>query len=106
MVKKVVAALNTFKTSLTAYSDRIQDEIAYLESYAAKLMDINLDKFKEETTCINNLVNQLDNSMNDDSLIQSIKCIFKKMGWKPIYDNYDSFDDYMNDKNAPPLEFC
>lgn len=106
MVKKVVAALNTFKTSLTAYSDRIQDEIAYLESYAAKLMDINLDKFKEETACINNFVNQLDNSMNDDSLIQSIKCIFKKMGWKPIYDNYDSFDDYMNDKNAPPLEFC
>lgn len=106
LVKKIVAGLNTFKTSLTAYSERLQEEIAYLESYAAKLMNMDLEKFKEETTCMNNMVKEIDVTMDDDTLISNLKNIFKKMGWKPIYDNYDSFDDYMNDKNAPPLEFC
>ena len=95
-----------FKTGLTSYMERLQDEVAFLESYAAKLMNIDLDKFKEETACMNDMVQKLDVTMNDDSLIDSIKSVFKKMGWKPVYDNYDCFDDYMNDKNAPPLEFC
>ena len=106
MVHKAVEALNMFKTGLTSYMERLQDEVAFLESYAAKLMNIDLDKFKEETACMNDMVQKLDVTMNDDSLIDSIKSVFKKMGWKPVYDNYDCFDDYMNDKNAPPLEFC
>jgi len=106
LVKKIVAVLNTFKTSLTAYSERLDDMLAILEEYAAKVMDLDVEKFKQETEVFNGFANQISDAADDAALNNVLKDMFKKMGWKPVYDQYESFDAYMKDKNAPPLEFC
>lgn len=106
LVKKIVAVLNTFRISLSAYSERLDDMIAILDEYAAKLMEIDIEKFKQESAIFNSFADKILGAVDEISLNKVLKDLFRKMGWKPVYDQYESFDAYMNDKDAPPLEFC
>lgn len=71
-----------------------------LDSYLSKLKKIDIEKFKQETELYNLLLADIENISTEKELNAVLVREFKMLGIKTSWDNYDSFDDFMNDKNS------
>lgn len=95
-MNKLVRALNSIHTIDTEV-DYFYRQAEYFEKYAAELMSIDFDKFKEETLMYSNIASDLTESKNEDELNTLLKKALNLIG-APIPWEGD-FDNFMNDKN-------
>lgn len=99
LITKLVNFLNNFdKTYKTL--EAMKRINAALDRYAAELMEIDIDKFKRETEAFNDCVNRLGSCCSEEELNTKLYKIYDEMNIRIPWDGYDSFDDFMNDKNA------
>jgi hypothetical protein len=96
LVKKLVR----FADSLSMEGDvrYFREQALYFEEYAAKIMKIDIDKFREEVSIYDNLVFELTNITStlelNDLLLKTHEKIGIKIPWE------DDFDSFMLDKNS------
>lgn len=76
----------------------IKQQAEYFNNYAAKLMEIDVDRFKEETEAYCNITDGLLNCHSDRELNILLRQITEKIGIKP-YDG--DFDEIMSDNGKP-----
>ena len=107
LVKKLVTMLNSFKSTYDIYMERLREEVALLEEYAAKLMEIDLDSFKKEVKAFSSISEEISSAPNELALNNILENAYKKMGFQKPWEKagFNSFDDFMNDKNATII-FC
>ncbi|MGL4607375.1 MAG: hypothetical protein ACRCU3_07925 [Eubacteriaceae bacterium] len=95
-INKLVAWLNSSNT-IEKSIDYFKRQAAYFEAYAAELMSIDLEKFKEETNMYSNLALSIENAgnANDLNIIlrKAIEIIGVKIPWE------GNFNDFMSDKS-------
>lgn len=95
-INKLVAFLDNIHT--------IEDEVnyfrrqaEYFENYAAELMNIDLQKFKQETAMYSNLATEITEYKSEEELniilIRALEVIGVKIPWE------GEFDDFMMDKS-------
>lgn len=103
-INKIVKILNSIPTvdDIVVYY-RMQAQL--LEEYCAKLMDIDLERFKNETESYNHAIIVLENVSNQNELNCTLKNFYRKMGFNSPYGNYQDLDEFMSDSNAK-LKFC
>lgn len=97
--KKLVSFFNkvhTIDRDVLYYKQQAE----YFERYAAKLMNIDIYKFKQETGAYNDAAKKLITISDEKQMNDVLKSIFKQLNIKTSWDKYDSFDDFMNDKNS------
>lgn len=93
---KVLDNIHTIETEINYY----RSQAAYFEEYAAKLMEIDIETFRQETTMYGNLTASINNIKSEDELNIILKNAFRTIGIKNSWDEYNNFDDFVNDKNA------
>lgn len=86
--------LHTFTTEVDYYYRQAE----YFERYAAELMNIDIDKFKEEAELYNSFVEQIENSKSEEELNIVLKNILKVINKKIPWEG--DFDSFMNNKGA------
>lgn len=104
ILNKIVKVLNSIPTieDIVIYY-KIQAQL--LEEYSAKLMDIDLDKFREETEAFYHITIQLENVQNQEEMNDILKKFYKELNFKSPFEGYKDFDSFMNDDNSQ-LSFC
>ena len=104
-INKIVNVLNSIPT--------IDDVIVYyrmlsqlLDEYCAKLMNIDLERFKEETEIYNKAMQILENATdNEQEMNLALKSIYKKLNLQSPFSDFSDFDSFMSEPNSK-LKFC
>lgn len=73
---------------------------AALEAYLAELEKIDIEAFKRETEEYHRMTALLDSAKDENDLNRKLNTLVDRMGIKLPWDNYDSFDDFMLDKDT------
>lgn len=97
IMKNLVNSLNEFHTIETEVN-YYREQAKYFEAYAAKLMDINISKFREDTYIYNSLSSELDKANNEKEINYILKNILNISGVKIPWEG--EFDDFMKNKNT------
>lgn len=104
VVNKIVQILNKIPT--------IDDFVVYyrmqarlLEEYCAKLMDIDLDKFKKEIASYRDAVSFLENASSQQELNLALRTVCSQLDIKSPLGNHKDMDSFMADSNSK-LCFC
>lgn len=100
VINKAVKFLNNIPT--------LDDDIVFFkeqarlfEEYAAKLMDIDVDKFRKETAAYNSVAAQLESTKNDKELNKLLKHSLHSIGIRMSWEStHDSFNSFMQDKKT------
>lgn len=100
LMNRLVEFLNNIPT--------VEGEIAFFneqarifEEYAAKLLDIDIDKFKRETEVYNRASVQLELAKDDKEVNEILKQSLQSIGISiPWAETHDNFDDFMNDSSV------
>ena len=102
LVKKLVTMLNSFKSTYDIYMERLREEVALLEEYAAKLMEIDLDSFKKEVKAFSSISEEISSAPNELALNNILENAYKKMGFQKPWEKagFNSLDDFMDDMDA------
>lgn len=93
---KLVCALNNIHTIDTEV-DYFYRQAEYFEKYAAELMNIDIDKFKEETLMYSNIALNITEGKNEEELNTLLKEALNLIGVKIPWEG--DFGNFMNDKN-------
>lgn len=103
-VNKIIQILNSIPTvdDIVVYYNR---QAQLLEEYCAKLMKIDLDKFREETQAYHEAVFALDNARNQHELNSILHKVYSTMGIHSPYGRHKDFNSFMADPSSQ-LEFC
>lgn len=103
-INKVVKALNSIPTvdDIVVY---YKTQAKLLEEYCAKLMSIDLEKFKKEVASYSEAVSLLETATCQQELNVALKKVYAKLGLLPPYGKYDDIDAFMADPNSR-LSFC
>lgn len=96
IMNKIVYALNNIHTIDTEV-DYFYRQAEYFEKYAAELMNIDVDKFKEESLMYSNIVSDLTEGKNEEELNRLLKKALNLIGVRIPWEG--DFDNFMNDKN-------
>lgn len=72
----------------------------YFEEYAAKLMDIDIDKFKTETSIFTGIAQKLDSLKDDIELNKTLRDTYIACGIQLPWKDYADFSSFMEDKSA------
>ncbi len=96
MINKLVRALNNIHT-IDKEVNYFCEQAEYFESYAAELMNIDLNQFKAETLMYSNIVSDLIESKNDEELNILLKKALNLIGVQIPWEG--DFDNFMNNKN-------
>lgn len=96
--QRLAEFLNYIDTGIDRELAYIKQQAEYFENYAAKLMEIDIEKFKDETKLYCNITDKLLKCRNDIELNILLNQITAKLGIKP-YDG--NFDDAMRDNSMP-----
>ena len=107
LVKKLVAMLNSFKSSYDIYMEKLKEEVACLEQYAAELMQIDIESFKKEVKAFSSVCEEIGSATDEFALNAILERAYEKMGFQKPWEKagFDSLDDFMADKDAE-LVFC
>lgn len=93
---KTLDSLHTIETEISYY----RQQADLFERYAAQLMQIDLDAFRNETNLYSGISKSIENADSEDKLkivlINAAKSIGMIIPWR----DYESFDSFVNDKNA------
>ena len=96
-MNKLVRALNNFRTA----SDDVNyfyRQVAYFESYAAELMKIDVDRFREETSMYCSFASEIENIKDEMELNELLRKAIDKIGIKIPWEG--NFDGFMCNKKA------
>jgi hypothetical protein len=86
------------RLDLNASVDYYRQQADYFESYAAQLMKIDLEKFREETALFDSFACEIENVEDERVLNSRLKTIISKIGIQLPWG--EDFDGFMSDKNA------
>jgi len=96
IMNKLVRALDNIHT-IDKEVNYFYRQAEYFENYAAELMNIDLNQFKEETLMYSNIVSDLTESKNDEELNILLKKALSLIGVQIPWEG--DFDNFMNNKN-------
>ena len=100
VINKIVNMLNKIPTS----EDNVryfQEQALLFERYAAELMKIDLEKFKQETSAYNRIASQINENTSDEELNFILRRSLKQLGIEMSWEkSHDSFDSFMSDKKS------
>lgn len=97
IMNKLVSSLNNLNT-LSTEVNYFYNQALYFEMYAAELMNIDIDKFRQETEIYNSLATQIENAKNEIELNSILKNALNKIDSKiPWKGNFNTF---MSNKNS------
>ena len=96
IMNKLVNWLNKINT-LSAEVEYFRQQAIYFEMYAAKLMEIDLEKFKKETSMYNSFAQDIENITDEKELNRKLKEIMTLTGIKIPWEG--EFDSFMSNKN-------
>lgn len=99
LLNKIISMLNQIP-SMANQVQYYKRQAAEFEKYAAELMQIDLARFRKETNAYASAAQVIGQARSDEELNRLLHDIFGKAGIKTPWDNYDSFDDFMNDPNG------
>lgn len=99
MVNKLVRVLDSLP-SVSNVVNYFRQQADYFERYAAELMQIDIETFRKETAIFNDVAIGIEAAQTEDELNKVLKAAVKALNIKLPWDNYDSFDAFMRDKNA------
>lgn len=92
-MNRVIGALNNIASEANNYA-----EIAnYMEIIAAKLGELDIDKFREETRKFGETANLIANAKTEIELNNALRTTYKKLGISLPWEG--DFDDFMRNKN-------
>ena len=77
-----------------------KQQAAYFAEYAAKLMEIDIEQFKQETALYISLASNLENAKTEQELNTMLYTAAETIGMKIPWHTHSSFDSFMKDKNA------
>lgn len=77
-----------------------KEQAEYFEQYAAELMKIDINTFHREASVYLKTVSDITNAKNENELNLIMVSVSKTLGIKNSWDDSDSFDSFMNDKNS------
>ncbi len=95
-VKKLVGFLNNIP-SIEKSVEYFKLQVNYLEEYAAKLMDIDIETFRKEVNAYRKAADEIGNASSDEELKLVLYRILKENNLYISWESYDSFDDAMQD---------
>lgn len=98
-INKIVKSLDeihTIETEINYY----RDQADYFEKYAAKLMNIDIDKLRQETAMFNNLAKSIDITETEEELNCILKNAVKAIGIKVPWNEYADFNSFMDDDDS------
>ena len=72
----------------------------YFEEYAARLIDIDIDKFKTETSIFTGIAQKLDSLKDDVELNKTLRDTYVACGIQLPWKDYADFSSFMEDKSA------
>lgn len=98
-MKKLIGYLNRIDTfdKSAAIMKRTADEF---EKYAARIMNIDIDKFRQETREFNKCVSDIDGYSDEEELNRGLYGIYNILDIKIPWESYERFDDFMSDSNS------
>ena len=85
---------------IDTYVAYLKMQAAVLEEYAAKLMDLDLDRFKRETSIFVEASFMLDADLSEQELNLKLMKVYNSIGIELPWHGYTTFDNFMNDNNA------
>ena len=97
IMNKLVSKLN----NLHAFSTEVNyfyQQAEYFEKYAAELMSIDIEKFREETELYYSFAFEVENAKSETELNTMLKNILNTIGVKIPWEG--DFDSFMSNKNA------
>lgn len=103
-INKVVNALNSIPT-VDDIVNYYKMQARLLEEYCAKLMSIDLEKFKKEIASYSEAMSLLETATSQQELNVALKKVYAKLGLPSPYGKYDNINAFMADSNSH-LTFC
>ncbi len=98
-VKKLVSVLNEIPT-IDYEVQYYRKQAEFFENYAAKLMALDIDKFKEETSSYEFISDVISDATTPAALNEALLGIYEKLGMDIPWKDYDSFDAFMLDPDS------
>lgn len=100
VINKIVNMLNKIPT-LEDNVRYFQEQALLFERYAAELMKIDLETFKQETSAYNRIASQINENTSDEELNFILRRSLKQLGIEMSWEkSHDSFDSFMSDKKS------
>ncbi|MCM1165920.1 MAG: hypothetical protein NC299_08425 [Lachnospiraceae bacterium] len=99
VIKEVLIRLG-FNTSIQDSIDAMKRVHAALTNYLKELEKIDIELFKKETEMYNQMVEELSMANSEQDLTLMLIAQYEHMGIALPWKGYDSFDDFMQDKNS------
>lgn len=96
-VQNLVGFLNNLDNGVDKELSYIKQQAEFFENYAAKLMDIDIDKFQTEVSVYSDFTNELLKCDNDESLNRILRSMTEKLGIKLPWTG--DFDEFMGNRN-------
>ncbi len=96
-VQNLVGFLNSLDNGVDKELAYIKQQTEFFENYAAKLMDIDIDKFQTEVSVYSDFTNELLKCDNDESLNRILRSMTEKLGIKIPWTG--DFDEFMGNRN-------
>lgn len=88
--------LHTIETEINYY----RQQAVYFEKYAAELEKIDLAQFQKETAFYGQISNDLEAAKTEQELNEILKNALKRANILIPWNGYESFDQFMRDKNS------
>lgn len=99
VIDKLVKVLNSISTvDDVIASYRLQARL--LDEYCAKLMEIDLAKFQEETRAYSSAVAILSNASNDRELNEALQSVCEQLNIKSPFGKHKDIDSFMDDPDS------
>lgn len=98
-INKIVEKLDQLP-AIENYIAYAKEQAKLLQEYAAKVYDINGERFREETIIIINAVSGINAEMDDASLLMGLRSIYKDLKFDNPWGNENTFDSFMSDKSS------
>ena len=98
-INKFVESLDKLPT-IENYIAYAKEQAKLLQEYVAKVYDINIRQFREETSVIVNAVSGINSEMDDVTLLIELRSIYKNLGFDNPWGNENTFDSFMSNKSV------
>lgn len=98
-INSIVKVLDTIPC-IDNYVAYLKIQASILDEYAAKLIDLDLTRFKKETSIFIEAAVVLDNELSEHELNVRLLRIYDSLGVQLPWREYASFNNFMNDTNA------
>lgn len=98
LVKDLVGFLNNFPT-IEKSIEYFRLQADYLEEYAAKLMNIDIETFRREVNTYSEVADEIVNASSEEGLNEILNRAVKRLNLHMPWESYGSFDNAMRDPN-------